>query len=112
MSQLFVLAILSAIFCGMVMKLREQDAIIAEQTSKMNEHTSKMAEHAGKMAEHTSKMADPDFNKRQAMLAFDSAEAWRREKVLEIYDNVTNQELDRAVRWISYAAPFAKERIV
>ena len=43
-------------------------------------------------------MADPDFKKRQAMLAFDSAEAWRRENVLEIYDNVTNQELDRPVR--------------
>ena len=69
-----------------------------------------MAKQTSKIADQIRKMADPDFNKRQAMLAFDSAQAWRREKVLEIYDNVTNQELDRAVRWISYAAPFAKER--
>jgi hypothetical protein len=62
------------------------------------------------MAELRVKLADPDFNKRQAMIAFDSAEAWRKKKVLEIYDNVTNQELDGAVRWISYAEPFAEER--
>jgi hypothetical protein len=50
---------------------------------------------------------DRDFNKRQAMLAFDKAEAWRAKKVQEVCKDATDEEFDRAVRWIKYADPFA-----
>jgi len=38
------------------------------------------------------------------------AEEWRRKIVVELYSDVTDEELDEAARWISYAHPFDDQR--
>ena len=55
-------------------------------------------------------ISDPNFNKQQATIAFNKAEDWRREKIALIYDNVTDEELDKAKRWLSYANPFSSDK--
>lgn len=42
--------------------------------------------------------------------AFYAAEAWRQERVLELYANMSDADWDTAARWKSYAQPDAPER--
>jgi hypothetical protein len=83
--------------------IQEKDKIIKEKDIDIKEKDIDIKEK-DKLIE------DPDFNKRQAMLAFNEAEEWRKNKVSEIYDQVLDEELDHAVRWIKYAEPFAEYR--
>ena len=56
------------------------------------------------------KLNDPNFNKRRAMEAFEKAENWRVSEAARLYADVTDDDLDNASRWISYAEPFAAQR--
>lgn len=85
----YIVAVLVCIIAYLVVLIQQNYQLINEQDQLIN---------------------DPNFNKRQFMLAFQEAESWRKAKVDEIYNNVSDDELDHAVRWIKYADPFAKHR--
>ena len=67
-------------------------------------------QHEDKLLEKDSLLGNRDYIRKKALEAASEAKAWIKEQLDVIYANVTNDELDEAVRWIAYAEPQSTRR--
>lgn len=106
---LMVAFVLVGLAAGVVSQARVRE-LEASHAARVRELEASQAARIRELEAALATSRSPDAARLAARQAADAAEAWRRETMLRLYANMTDDDWDTAARWKRYADPYAPGR--
>ena len=96
-----ILCVVAAVWIA----IQQKDAVIAAKDAAIAAKDAALIDKDAMIAAKDALLGDANHARKTALKAVDDSTVWLRAEITKVYADVTDDELDSAVRWVGYAQP-------